>query len=382
MASAINTTNIYNLWSTRGSEFVTAVVLLGAVALIGLCGNGIVVFIIASSRRRGQRSPVQLFLLHLAISDLLVCLLNIPLTIWVNFYYPEEDMAGASAVCKITRFVQFLAPSSSMCLLTVISVDRYFSLVRPFQAMKTWLRPRFLISFAWIYGIAIFLPTFYFADTVKVSSGDKTFWYCRTIPNNTAIGSAYLIFLSLFTFGIQLVVIIVLYSRVAKAVWSRERKISRHGTVSRTNAEALDKTRRRVTGMLLTVIICFLICWAPFVIYTGFIEKYVAPFPNPGDPVRVISYGFGIFNSTCNPFIYFFNSPNFRRDSLRKICLEAVAAPNEQNGIQRQKSEMNTNTSMLSRTNTTNNIGLQNRLAASRVNESAGFENGAFDTRL
>lgn len=75
-------------------------------ALIGLCGNGMVVFIIASSRRRGQRSPVQLFLLHLAISDLLVCLLNIPLTIWVNFYYPEEDMAGASAVCKITRFVQ------------------------------------------------------------------------------------------------------------------------------------------------------------------------------------------------------------------------------------------------------------------------------------
>lgn len=29
MASAINTTNIYNLWSTSSSEFVTAVVLLG-----------------------------------------------------------------------------------------------------------------------------------------------------------------------------------------------------------------------------------------------------------------------------------------------------------------------------------------------------------------
>ena len=84
-------------------------------ALIGLCGNGIVVFIIASSRRRGQRSPVQLFLLHLAISDLLVCLLNIPLTIWVNFYYPEEDMAGASAVCKITRFVQVRLATQNRC---------------------------------------------------------------------------------------------------------------------------------------------------------------------------------------------------------------------------------------------------------------------------
>lgn len=80
--------------------------LSGAVALIGLFGNSIVVSIIASSRRRGQRSAVQLFLLHLAISDLLVCMLCIPLTLWVNFYFPEEDQSGASGICKVTRFVQ------------------------------------------------------------------------------------------------------------------------------------------------------------------------------------------------------------------------------------------------------------------------------------
>lgn len=377
--ASINSTTTYDLWSTSGSEFVVTVVLLGAVALIGLCGNSMVVFIIMSSRRRGQRSPVQLFLLHLAISDLLVCLLNIPMTIWINFYYPEEDKSGASAICKIARFVQFLAPSSSMCLLTVISIDRYYSLVRPLQAMKVWLRPKYLISAAWIYGIAIFLPTFYFATTVRVSTDKQSFWYCQTVPNNTTAGTVYLIFLSIFTFGIQLVTIAVLYSRVGKAVWSRERKISRQGTMSKANLESLDRTRKRVTRMLLTVIICFLLCWAPFVIYSGFIEKYVAPFPNPGDLVRVITYSFGIFNSICNPFIYFFNSPSFRRDSLRKLCLEA----NSQNGIQRQKSEMNTQTSMMSGTNTVNS-GFHNGVAKIENKEKAkvSFENEACDTRL
>lgn len=78
----------------------------GIISLVGLFGNSIVASIIFSSRRRGRRSAVQLFLLHLAISDLLVCIVCIPLTIWINFYYPEQDKPGAGAVCKIARYVQ------------------------------------------------------------------------------------------------------------------------------------------------------------------------------------------------------------------------------------------------------------------------------------
>lgn len=85
---------------------VTTFYLSGLVSLVGLLGNTFVISIIASSRRRGQRSNVQLFLLHLAISDLLVCIVCIPLTLWVNFYYPDEDKSGANGVCKLARFVQ------------------------------------------------------------------------------------------------------------------------------------------------------------------------------------------------------------------------------------------------------------------------------------
>jgi len=78
----------------------------GLISLIGLIGNSFVISIIVSSRRRGQRSAVQLFLLHLAISDLLVCIVCIPLTLWLIFYYPEEDVKGASGLCKFARFIQ------------------------------------------------------------------------------------------------------------------------------------------------------------------------------------------------------------------------------------------------------------------------------------
>ena len=78
----------------------------GLISVLGLAGNGIVVVVITALRRRGQENAVQLFLLHLAISDLLVCLLCIPLTIFTNFYYPEEYQKNLDGLCKLSRFMQ------------------------------------------------------------------------------------------------------------------------------------------------------------------------------------------------------------------------------------------------------------------------------------
>ena len=75
----------------------------GLILIIGLLGNGIVVAVISNLRRRGQKTSVQLFLLNLAVSDLMVCLLCIPLTIFTNFYHLTRRDDG---FCKLARFMQ------------------------------------------------------------------------------------------------------------------------------------------------------------------------------------------------------------------------------------------------------------------------------------
>ena len=78
----------------------------GLTLITGFLGNGIVVAVISNLRRRGQKTSVQLFLLNLAVSDLMVCLLGIPLTIFTNFYYPKDMTRRDDGFCKLARFIQ------------------------------------------------------------------------------------------------------------------------------------------------------------------------------------------------------------------------------------------------------------------------------------
>ena len=78
----------------------------GLILIIGLLGNGIVVAVISNLRQQGQKTSVQLFLLNLAVSDLMVCLLCIPLTIFTNFYYPKDMTRRDDGFCKLARFIQ------------------------------------------------------------------------------------------------------------------------------------------------------------------------------------------------------------------------------------------------------------------------------------
>ncbi|XP_001637088.2 pyroglutamylated RF-amide peptide receptor [Nematostella vectensis] len=322
------------IWSTSGGEFIASLLILGAVSLIGLAGNGLVVFVIYSARSRGQKSAVQLFLLHLAVSDLMVCLLCVPLTIFVNFSYSEHHSSSDDVTCKVARFIQFLAPTSSICILTAISIDRFYSLVKPLKRKSLLTRPFSLLLSAWVYAGVLFLPTFYFTKVEQLLTNKGKVWYCATIPNNVTSGVIYLLFLSVTAFVIPLVTMIVLYVRVGKTVWSRQRKISLSSNtyITRKSINAMEKSKRRVTRMLLIVVVIFLVCWAPFTIYTGFIERWVASFPNPADGPRLVLYGIGLFNSICNPFIYYFSSGEVRKASMKFICLETSVAQRSRAG--------------------------------------------------
>ncbi|EDO41480.1 predicted protein [Nematostella vectensis] len=316
--------------SIAGTAATTASVLvvtafLGFVSLGGVFGNGLVVCVIKRLRWHGKQSSVHTFLLHLALSDLMVCCVCIPLTITANFVALDSSNTLHSIVCKTMRFFQFLAPTVSISLLTVISIDRFLVIVKPLR--KTFLRrSTWLIIFAWTYSIIQFLPTFYLARIDNISIDNSTVGYCTPIPNNTSEGLGYLMFLAFCAFVLPLTTMCVMYTSICRVVWRRHEQL--HDNSTAISGETLfRRSKRRILKMLLIVVAAFMFCWLPFVAYAGFVEPYLETFPNPGDLIRLASYCLGLTNSLINPVIYFFSNVVLRKSCIDLLCCRKFNFP-------------------------------------------------------
>lgn len=217
-------------------------------------------------------------------------------------------------------------------LLTVISIDRYFAMVRPLH--KVFLRkPRVMICMAWFISIIQFLPTFHFSKVVNIVRRNQTIGYCTPIPYNTTSGYGFLLFVAIFSFVLPLATISLMYGLIIRVVWFRHQHLNQ--TMSNTNRNSGEqlfrKSKKKVLRMLMIVVVAFICCWLPFVIYCGFIEVNIATFPNPVDIIRIATYCLALFNSILNPFIYFFSNTLLRKACTDLICCRKFTMPSSSN---------------------------------------------------
>uniref|UniRef100_S4RLL8 Melanin-concentrating hormone receptor 1 n=1 Tax=Petromyzon marinus TaxID=7757 RepID=S4RLL8_PETMA len=118
-------------------DFVMPVV-FAVICLFGLTGNGLVVFTLLRSPRRGGGSAVpDIFMLNLALADLLF-LLCMP--------FLSHQLLGHSAwrfgapLCRLIVSLDATTQFGSTYLLTALTLDRYLATVRPLGALSLRLR--------------------------------------------------------------------------------------------------------------------------------------------------------------------------------------------------------------------------------------------------
>ena len=219
----------------------------------------------------------------------------------------------------------------SISLLTAISIDRYVTFVKHVftNSQRSWyLKPIWLTLFAWVYGTSLNLPVFHSADVIPIDFKNSTVYYCTTTQGGTLSGKIYLIVSVSLGFVLPLATMIVSYYHVIRVVWTRNRRLSSsfapESNAAIKNAKLLERSRKSVLRMLLTVVICFVFFWLPFSVYHGILERYLKEPPNPMDVIRIITYGLGLANSTCNPFIYYFNAGGKSFCSIKRRFIEAM----------------------------------------------------------
>uniref|UniRef100_A0A672UAQ6 D(1B) dopamine receptor n=1 Tax=Strigops habroptila TaxID=2489341 RepID=A0A672UAQ6_STRHB len=303
---------------------VAAGSLLALLILWTLFGNVLVCAAIV--RYRHLRSKVtNIFIVSLAVSDLLVAVLVMP-------WKAVAEVAGYwpfGAFCNVWVAFDIMCSTASILNLCVISVDRYWAISSPFRYERkmTQRLALVMISVAWALSVLIsFIPVqlnwHKGGDLVAAESCDSS------------LNRTYAISSSLISFYIPVAIMIVTYTRIYRIAQVQIRRISsleravehaescRSSHIDCHHHTSLKSSIRKETKVLKTLSVImgvFVCCWLPF-----FILNCVVPFceSSPSDPhaglpcVSETTFNifvwFGWANSSLNPIIYAFNA-DFRK---------------------------------------------------------------------
>lgn len=141
-----------------GKVFLPA--LYALVFALGLVGNLLVVLAIVKGGQ--QKSITDIFLLNLAISDLLFV---ISLPFWA--FYVMHGWIFGNIMCKIISSLYYVGFFGGMFFITVISIDRYLAIVRAAFSLKARTVSYGSITTLGVWAVAILISVPQFVFTQK-----------------------------------------------------------------------------------------------------------------------------------------------------------------------------------------------------------------------
>ena len=116
-----------------------------------------------------------------------------------------------------------------------------------------------------------------------------------------------------------LIVIIILYSRIAKALRRQTNKTvdGMHGPIYNNR----QKQQQKITKILISIVVTFFVCWTPICIYLAL--KMFQPNLFVRDQCRIVAslffYVFPSLSTAINPLILLLLSTNYRQ-ALSNLC--------------------------------------------------------------
>ncbi|KAB0406991.1 hypothetical protein E2I00_018795, partial [Balaenoptera physalus] len=296
---------------------VAAIFIISYFLIFFLCmvGNTVVCFIVM--RNKHMHTLTNLFILNLAISDLLLGIFCMPITLLDNI------IAGwpfGSTMCKISALVQGVSVASSVFTLVAIAVDRFRCVVYPFKPKLTIKTAFVIIKIIWVLAITIISPSAIMLHVqeekyyrVRLNSQNKTspVYWCREDWPNREMKKIYTTVLFANIYLAPLSLIVITYGRIGIALSK---------TTNQEQWHVVSKKKQKVLKMLLTVALLFILSWLPLWPLM-MLSDYVDLSLNELRVINIYIYpsahwlAFG--NSSVNPIIYGFFNENFRRKVLK-----------------------------------------------------------------
>ncbi|CAN7939771.1 unnamed protein product, partial [Ixodes hexagonus] len=295
---------------------VLVIVLYALVVLVSLFGNSLVCHVVLRSRK--MRSKTNVLIANLAVSDLLMTTLNVPLSATRLLL---DNWPFGELLCWLAPFLQATFVYVSSFTMTWIACDRYSVIVHPLRLRRLCPGQRAICAI-WALAVVLSVPHGVFNRIVAVFTYRRLVRCQVQYPTPSA---QFRQWLTLATFLTQYLVPLSLtcfvYSRVSRVLWAR----GTLGALTKEQKASHTKAKRKSVKMLLLVVLCFAVCWLPLNTYHLVVHFRAVRGLDRYNSSLFIFFHWLAMSSVCyNPFIYCWLNDSFRQGALSCIaCLQS-----------------------------------------------------------
>ncbi|KAM9824590.1 dopamine receptor D4 related sequence [Neosynchiropus ocellatus] len=315
--------------------------------LVIILGNILVCLSVLTER--SLKTATNYFIISLAVADLLLAVLVLPLFVYSEFL--GGIWPFSTFICDALMTMDVLLCTASILNLCAISVDRYIAVVLPLKYNRNQfsVRQLVLITATWVLSLGVASPVIFGLNQVP----DRDPAVCKLEDDN------FVVYSSVCSFFVPCPVMLLLYFLMFRGL-QRWRLVTPTGTTLtcerdlalesetvttqqdsmldsdrktsvRSTERQLKTTRRkgskssRVSGrerkamkVLPIVVGFFLVCWTPFFIVH--VTKVLCDSCNIGSTLISVVTWLGYVNSAVNPIIYTAFNAEFRNVFQKLLC--------------------------------------------------------------
>lgn len=311
--------------SLQVTRIIVKQILIPIIASAGIIGNILNIIVL---RNRKMRSSTNVYLSALAVSDMLYLIFTFTLS-FVHCNLPEQPESAFYFIPR-ARVLSDLFGNTAVWLTVAFTIERYIGVCHPMRG-KVWCTVgKAKILSLLVFGISLVntFPEFFEMEIIESHSNNTTTFSCE----QTSFGKSesysigyYWWFVTFFTF-VPFVFLFVFNSVLIKSVWQankRRNELSNFSVVGENSRQQSEQ--HKVTTMLITVVLIFLLCQLPWTVLLMYRTYLDANNLYRSQMTFILISGnicnlLVIMNASGNFLLYSYFSSRFRRTFTKVFC--------------------------------------------------------------
>lgn len=327
------------------STQITLIIVFTLLILFGAAGNGLVCYVVA--RNPHMRTPRNIFIINLAISDLTLCLFTQPFNL---MKVSMRKWLLGNFMCKFVPMSAGTNVFVSTISITAIALDRFQVIVYPTKDNTKKVGAVLALLSIWTISLLMASPMLIFNILQPVEPWEGYVLYEVCVENSGLHfeRGAYSVVSMIFQYFVPIIIVTVAHARICNKLRYRMANQRQNNVQTMSHSPFLlkkkvaESKRKRKTNLLLIMIAVVFACsWMPLNVFNIFADVDHNTFQDLDKKGLVFPIcHLLVLSSACtNPVLYGWLNENFRKEFLRVFnCVLARGSNDSNNGGGHHKS--------------------------------------------